>query len=162
MKTDNQLLQQTVTAIEAKVPQELRATFQRVVLAGEKVMYSPQSHDMMIKQLKSSDNPAEAAGEGVAKLFAILLNQSKGTLNMRAAIPAMTVLLCDVLDFMEKSMGVQVTPQLLAAATKEMGSSLLQIMGVTPEKLNQAMSKAGGMQAAQPDQGIVSAAAAGG
>lgn len=144
MEIKNALLKQAADAIQAKVPPELVPTFKRIVLAGEKVMYSPQTHDMMIQQMKSNPDPAEAAGEGIAKLFGILFKESKGTLNMKAAIPAMTVLLCDALDFMEEAGKVKVDNTLLAAATKEMGSSLMQIMGVTPEKLQTMLSKQGG------------------
>jgi hypothetical protein len=161
MQHRNPLLQQTVQQIQAKVPPDLMPTFQRIVLAGEKVMYAPQTHAMMVNQLKGNPNQAEAVGEGIAKLFAILLHESKGTLNMKAAMPAMVVLLCDALDFMEQTMGVKVTPQLLAAATKEMGSALLQVMGVTPDKLNQMMAKVQQQQAPAQPGGIVSSATGG-
>lgn len=159
MNSKNPILQKAAQAIEAKVPAEMRPTMQRIVLAGEKVMYSPQTHKMMIQQMNSNPNPAEAAGEGIAKLFAILLRESKGTLNMKAAIPAMTLLLCEALGFMEEAGKVKVSEQLVAEATREMGSALLQIIGVTPEKLQSMIASKGqpAPGAAQP-AGIVTQA----
>lgn len=157
METKNPLLQQAMQDIEAKVSPDMLRTFKKIVLAGEKVMYSPQTHQMMLKQMQSNPNPAEAAGEGIAKLFAILLRESKGTLNMKAAIPAMTVLLCEALAFMEEAGKVQVTPEILSAATQEMGSSLMQVLGVTPEKLQAMLAKqrAGQAPGAQPAGGLM-------
>lgn len=157
MKIDNPILQQAIQAVEAKVPADLRRTYDRIILAGEKFMFSEQTRQMLMNQMKSSQNPAEAAGEGIAKLFAILLRESKGTLSMPAAIPAMTTLLCEALDFMEEIGYVQVTEDLLARATEEMGSALLQILGVTPDKVQSMLaSQTGGNKA-----GIVNGAQGG-
>lgn len=156
MEIKNPLLKQAAQAVEAKVPAELKNTFQRIILAGEKFMYSPKTHEMMMKQM-SGPNPAEAAGEGIAKLFAILFKESKGTLRMEAAIPAMTVLLCEGLDFLEEAGRLKVDESLLAAATEEMGSDILQMLGMTPEKLQKMVAQRGGAQPA----GIVSQAQGG-
>jgi hypothetical protein len=158
MDIKNPMLQQAAQAVEAKVPPDLKNTYQRIILAGEKFMYSPKTHEMMMKQM-SGPNPAEAAGEGIAKLFAILMKESKGTLRMEAAIPAMTVLLCDGLDFLEQAGRIKVDEQLLAAATEEMGSDILQMLGMTPDKLQQMMAQRG-QPAAQP-AGIVAGAQGG-
>ena len=148
MQTKNPMLAQIEQQTEAKVPADLKPTFERIVAAGQKVMYSPQTHKMMTDQMAQGE-PAHAAGEGIAKLFGILMHESKGTLNMKAAIPAMTSLLCEALDFMEQAGKVQITPDVIAKATQEMASSIMQMLGVTPEKLQGMMGKG---QTAQPAQ----------
>jgi hypothetical protein len=162
MNSKNPILQKAEQANTAKVQPELIPTFKKIVLAGEKLMYSPQTHKMMLQQMQSNPNPAEAAGEGIAKLFAILLRESKGTLNMKAAIPAMTVLLCEALGFMEDAGKAQVTDQLLADATREMGSALLQVLGVTPSKLQSMMANGKQMMPSAPSErppaGIIASA----
>ena len=82
MNIQNPLLKQIEQQNEAKVQPELKATYQRIVTAGEHILYSPQAHKLMQQQMKSNKDPALAAGEGIAKLLAILINQSKKTLNM--------------------------------------------------------------------------------
>jgi hypothetical protein len=133
------ILKQAEAAISAKVPPPLQSAYQRIVLAGQKMLYSPQMHDRVVKQLQSVPNPAQAAGEGVAKLMALLIAQSKGTMMSAQAMPAVSLaaatLVCEALDFMEKMGIAQVTPQLLSDATQFMGTALLQVMGITPEKL---------------------------
>lgn len=150
MKINNPLLQQAVQAVESKVDPALRNSYDRIVLAGEKFMFSDQTRKMLMNQLKSTQNPAEAAGEGIAKLFVILMRESKGTLNMKVAIFAMTTLLCVALDFMEEAGYVKVTTEVLARATEEMGSAILQIQGATPDKIAGMVQQRG----AQP-QGLV-------
>lgn len=159
MEYKNPLLQQVVAQVEAQVPPELRNTYERIFLAGQKVMYSPETREMMMRQFQSKQNIAEAAGEGIAKLFAILIAESKGTLNMKAAIPAMTALLCDGLDFLEGVGEIQVDESVLAEATSEMGSAILQVLGVTPEKMQGLLAQSGQAQQPQQGPGIVAGAA---
>lgn len=141
-KTTNPLLQKTEEAISAKVPANMKNAFQRIITAGLKVMYDPKTNDMMAKQLKEQGDPAEIAGAGVAKLLGLLMNQSKGTMPMNAAIPAATVLLCEGLDFMEQAKVVKVDNEVLSRAMQSMSSTFLQMMGVTPEKFQQMLAKA--------------------
>ena len=149
MNINNPLLKQIEAKNEARVPPELQGTYKRIVAAGEHVMYAPEAHKLMMQQM-SKGNPAEAAGEGIAKLLAILINQSKKTLNMKAAIPAMTTLLCEGLDFLEQSGKITVDQKLIDTATQEMGSSIMQLLGVTPDKL-QAMVDQKKARMAEPE-----------
>lgn len=158
MALKNPLLQQVVEQVEAQVPADLRNTYDRIFLAGQKVMYSPETREMMMRQFSSQQNIAEAAGEGIAKLFAMLISESKGTLNMKAAIPAMTALLCDGLDFLEGAGRVRVDERVLADATSEMGSAILQVLGVTPEKMQGILAAGGEKQQGQQSPGIVAGA----
>jgi len=158
MALKNPLLQQVVEQVEAQVPADLRNTYDRIFLAGQKVMYSPETREMMMRQFSSQQNIAEAAGEGIAKLFAMLISESKGTLNMKAAIPAMTALLCDGLDFLEGAGRVRVDERVLADATSEMGSAILQVLGVTPEKMQGILAASGEKQQGQQSPGIVAGA----
>jgi len=140
-KTTNQLLQQTEQQTAAKVPVKFKNSFERIIAAGLKVMYSPQTHDEMIKVLNSPNDPAINVGDGVGKMMGLLWNEGKGTLPMQAFMPAAVVLLCEGMDFAEKTGKIQVTAQTLAAATKECMSVVLQQFGITPEKMQQMMAQ---------------------
>lgn len=142
-KTTNPLLQKTEAATASKVPEKFRNTFDRVVAAGLRVMYSEQTHDMTLSQMSEQNEPAVNVGEGVAKLMAILFREGKGTIPMQAFIPASVVLLCEGLDFAERSKYLHVDANTLAAATKELMNSLMQILGITPEKIQSAKAQAG-------------------
>lgn len=170
-KTKNQLLMNVEQAAASKVPPDQKDRFDKIVIAGMKVMYSPETSDMMQSQLKNAGDPAENAGEGAAKLFGILMHESKGTMPMQAAIPAMQVLLCEGLDFMEQAGLIQITNDIIAEATKAMMGYILQMVGVKKEQMDKYMqagmdagdAKSGTAQppqAAPQPQGIVSGAMA--
>lgn len=164
-QTKNQFLQAVEQAVMEKVPQDKRGAFERIVAAGEKVMYSPQTRQMLDNQLSQQGDPAEIAGEGVAKLFGLLFKESKGTMPMEAGIPAAQVLLCEGLDFLEKAGRIQVTNEVIGHATQAMVAYLLQLFGVSQDKLAQMMQAGAQQQGAQsgrPQAGGIVAAARGG
>lgn len=142
----NPALQKIEQSIMAKVPEQLRSGVQRTVVAGMKVMHSPQTHDMMTKQLTKPGDPAENAGEGAAKLVGILYQQSNRKAPIRVLVPAGQILLCEGLSFMEQAGQIKVTNEVIAKATNSYASNLLQLFGVTPEKLQQMMIKAQTLQ----------------
>lgn len=136
-QTTNPQLEQVEQAVQAKVPPALNDAFTRIVAAGQKIMYSPQTRQLLQKQLQQPGQPTEIVGEGVAKLMAILYQQSKGTMPMKAAIPAAQVLLCEALDFVAKAGILQVSSDTIAEATKAMVTYLLQIFGFSQAKIQQ-------------------------
>lgn len=157
----NPILEKTKAAILQKVDQRLVPAIKKTVAAGEKVMYSDQTRQMFIDQLKQGADP-ETIGAGVAKLVGILRNQSKGTLPMEILVPAATILMCEGLQFMEDAGAVKVDAAFLAECTKAMSSSLLQLFKVSPEQIQGFVDKAKGSQPAQPQPGIVAGAQQGG
>lgn len=136
-QSTNPQLQQVEQAVQGKVPPELMGAFQRIVTAGLKVMYSPQTRQMLASQLKQQGDPSEIVGQGIAKLMAILYQQSKGTMPMKAAIPAAQVLTCEAIDFAAKAGIMQITNDTIAQTTQEMVSALLQVFGFSQSKVQQ-------------------------
>lgn len=173
-QTDNKLLMNVEQQVAQSVAPEFKKQFEKIVAAGLKVMYSPKTSNMMKKQLNKEGDPIENAGEGVAKLIGILFAESKGTMPMTAGIPAAQVLLCEGLSYMEDSGLIEVTNDVIAQATQSMMGYILQIFGVSREKIAEFMQagrdavdakKAGGnpMQPAQSTQpqGIIAQAQGG-
>lgn len=164
----NPLLTKTQSAILAKVDPRLRGPVQKIVNAGHQVMFSPQTRHLMTAQLQGGANNPEVIGSGIAKLVAILYNQSRHTAPMGALIPAGMILLCDALDFLEEAHAVEISPDFLAQCTQAAGSAILQALGISPDHVQQAMQQAqakqgGGAPAApgpQPGAGAAPAAPA--
>jgi hypothetical protein len=161
-KTTNPKLQKVEQAVQQQVPPDQMSAFERIVVAGEKIMYSPQTRHMLQSQLGKNGDPTEIAGEGVAKLMGIMLQKSKGTMPMKAAIPAAQVLLCEGLDFMEQAGLVQVSDEVIAQATKAMMAYLLQIFGFSKDKIDQYMHAGMAAQGNQPGGTMPASADAGG
>ena len=136
-KTTNQILMKTEAAVSAKVPAALKGAFQKAVLAGEKIMYSPGGMKVFKEIVaKSPDIPSNVA-EGAAKVMREMMIQSKMTISMKVDVPAATVRMCEGLDFVEKAGKIQVTNDVVAEATKDLGAYMMKIVGVTADKLNQ-------------------------
>jgi len=156
-KNSNPLLVQTESAVMQKVKPELKNGLQRAITAGLKIMYESKN-GIFTQQLSKSQDYAHNVGEGVAKLVGMMFQQSKKTMPMNIAIPAATVFMCEGLDFLEKAGKVKVTPELLAEATQDMSASVLQLFGVTPEKMQQMIAAKQGGQPATPPAGILAGA----
>lgn len=139
-------------AVRGNIPADTRVAVQRVVLAGMKVMFSPETHQLMLKSIQSDTDPAHAVGMGVTQLVTLLFKQSKNTIPLPALIPAAVLLCCEALDFMEKANMVKVTPVIMANASQTVTAYLFQKMGYTPDKIAQIVKAGNGQQAggAQP------------
>lgn len=145
--TQNQLLQKTEQGISEKVPQNLQDAFQRTITAGLTIMYSPQSNKLMMQQLTKPGDPLQNVGEGAAKLVGLLYRQSGHKMPVSIAAPAAIIFMCEGLDFLEKTGKIQVDNDTIDKATQDTAASVLQLFGVSQDKLHQVIAK--GQQPAQ-------------
>jgi hypothetical protein len=120
----------------------LRVAVQKIYLAGMKVMYSSDTHQLVLKQLNNSLDPGTSVGKGVAALITLLFQQSKGTMPIPAVPLAAVLLVCEALDFMEKGGLAKVTPQIIDTAVQTVISMLMQKVGLTPQKMMQIAAQA--------------------
>src|SRR4030067_1101253 len=135
----NPLLAKTEQGIEATIPPEMKGAYERIVIAGLKVMFDEKTHKMMLDQLKSSDDIVKNVAEGIAGLMAILYRESKEKMPIPAAIPASFVLMTKALDFAERTMGVEITPDFLAQATQATAEAVLEKLGISKEMVAEAV-----------------------
>lgn len=147
----NPVIDKARQALLEKVDQRLRPVVEKVVASGKQVMYSEETRQLAVQELKRGTDP-ESVVAAVAKLAAVLFNQSKKTIPMNVLMPATMLLLFEALDFLEEAGAVQVDGPQLAAYSQAMGSAFLQMLGVTPEKLQELVGKAAPGAAAQPAQ----------
>jgi hypothetical protein len=161
----NPVIDKARAALMQKIDPRLAPVVTKVEAAGKKVMYAQETRDMAMEQMKQGTDP-ETLGSAVAKLAAVLFNQSKHTIPMSVLLPATMLLLFEALEFLEEAGTVQVDGPQLAAYAQATGSAFLQMLGVTPEKL-QAMIGQGapaapavpaGPEPAQAPGGIVAGA----
>lgn len=151
MNIKDPLLNQVVQRQLARVSDPLKPVVQRAIGAGERIMYAPQMRKQLMQQLSQPGPKENAAAEGVAKLCIVIYRQSNGKLPYRALIPAGSVLVCEALQFLLDSGAIpQITNEVVQEAIKEFASSFLQLLGVTPDKLQSLMAQA--PQQAQPPQ----------
>jgi len=126
---------------QIKVSPELKEPYQRVLLAGMKVLFDPQTHELALKQLEGPGPIAERLGKGIAGLMLTLFKESNRTMPPQLLIPAGTALLVRAADFLEQGGAEQVGNAEVAQAMVVMTDSLMAAFGLDPNKV---LAKAGG------------------
>jgi hypothetical protein len=132
----------------AEIPSNFQEAFSRVVKAGMRVMFSEQTHDLMIDQLSQEGDLAENVGKAIAGLMLLLYQKSNQTMPGEVIIPAGTYLLAEGADFIEKVTGEKITPAVMANAMQVMIDVLMEKFGVDPNRVKSVAQKAaqGGYQ----------------
>lgn len=107
---------------------------QRIVLAGQKVMFDKQSHKLLLQQLDGPGTMSMKLGQGVAGLMGLLLQESKNSLPPNLIIPAGMILVAHAAEFLRQS-GTDLTDQDIAQAVKVMVTAVLHAGGVDADKV---------------------------
>lgn len=124
------------------IPTNFQEAFGRVVTAGMKVMFSEQTHQIMIDELSKEGDLSQKIGEAIAGLMLLLYEKSNQTMPLEVMIPAGVYLLGQGGDFLEKVTGEEITPDITAQAMQIMIETLSQKFGMDPQRLVQASEKA--------------------
>lgn len=160
--SNDQLIANVQDRVRNSIPAQFRVAVQKIVLAGTKIMYDPQTHHLMVQAIQSDNDPAHAVGMGVTQLVTLMYQQSKGSMPAPAIIPAAILLVCEALDFCEQAKLFPVDNDVVSNAVQVTVAYLMQKMGLTPEKVSalaqQAAGKGGGQPPA-PDAGAAPAPA---
>lgn len=133
-----------------KLPPAMQGPYQRVVLAGQKIMYSQQMAPQIQALMKGPGTMGDKIGQAVVALIALLIDQSNHTLPPQLIVPS-GVEFCTDFAALLRQAGQQVTDQDVAAGMEAMVSQVMQKLGVTPEKLG-ALAKGQPVPGAQPQQ----------
>ena len=140
----NPMIVKAEAAIDAKVSKADKSAYDKIVMAGMKVMFSKDTHGQLLEGLQESEDKMTSAVEGVIGLLGILYKQSRNTMPIGPMILAGQSLMMEALDFMEQGGMIEVTPELLGEATQKYIETLLPKLGVTPDKMEEMMSQAQG------------------
>ena len=142
------ITEQSVTAQLHLTPQQAQQ-MQRIVLAGKMVLFSKESHHLMLKELDGPGTISQKIGQGVAGLMGLLWQESKNSLPPNLLIPAGMVLVVVVADFLRQT-GQQITDQDIGSAIEAMTTAILHASGVDPDKVAAMGEKSGAKQAVTP------------
>ena len=140
----NQITSQSVRA-KMKLPPAMVGPYQRVVMAGQKIMYSPQMLPQIQALLKGPGEIGQKMGQGAIALMGMLIDQSHHTLPPQLIVPAGIELITDFADLLTKA-GQKVNDHDIALGMETYVGDVMQKLNITPEKLQQSMG--GGAQAA--------------
>lgn len=129
-----------MSGAEKAVPPELMEAFDRVVLAGKKVMYSPEMEDTFMQEI-SREGPIEKnLAEAIVGLMALLDKQSKPRLPLPVIIPAAIELVHDAADFIQKGGLEEITPEQVKTASQLAAMLIAKRYGANDEQIFRMMS----------------------
>ena len=120
---------------DMKLPPELQQAYERVVVAGMKMMFSKETNKYMLNQLDAPGSMAEKLGSGVAELMLMLFMQSNKTMPPQVIIPAGTELVVQAADFINQAGLAEVTNRDVGDGIQVMMAIILKQFGIDPAKL---------------------------
>ena len=145
MPITNPQLAKAEASIESKIQPKDKASHQKIVIAGLKVLFSKELNGELFNNLRQSKNPAISTAEGIIGLLGILYKQSRNTMPVGPMVTAGMTLILNSLDFAEQAGIIKVDNEMIDLATEHYLESLLPKIGVTPEQLQQVLGKLGQM-----------------
>jgi hypothetical protein len=123
------------------MPPELQEAYERVVIAGMKVMFSKESHRAMLKELQREGPLDQRLGKGIAGLMLLLFKESNGTMPPAVIIPAGVKLLMEAVDFMRDAGMGNPTNAEIGNGMQIMIAIILEKFGVAPDKMEQMLNQ---------------------
>lgn len=141
-----------IQALRSKMqlPSNLQNAYDRVVLAGMKVMFDKQTHQMMLDEMNKPGAIDDKLSQGIIGLMLMLWKQSNQTMPPQVIIPAAIELLMQAADFVEKSKTAQITDQDISAALQKAVFGIMQEFGIDPDRAMNTMQQAGQSKKAIP------------
>ncbi|MGC8534858.1 MAG: hypothetical protein ACP5QR_04920 [Rhizomicrobium sp.] len=140
----NNILAASEKKIESSLTPQNRLNYERVVVAGMKVALQ-NGPKGILASLRNSKNPVEDAAKGAVGLCVMLYKESRGTMPLKAMIPAGVTLMLNALDFASKLGLVKITTQTVVQATHIYTNTLFQALGITPQMLQTAAQNIQGL-----------------
>lgn len=123
------------------VPPELQEAYERVVLAGMKIMFSEKGNKLVMDQLDEEGPIADKLGKGVAGLLLQLYKMSNQSLPLEVIIPAGIKLIGEAADFAMRASDQEISKADIAKAMEILIMVLLQKFGVDPEQFDAMLNQ---------------------
>jgi hypothetical protein len=126
---------------ESKVPTaDEQESYEKVVLAGMKMMYDPSLSPKLVEMLKSgADEPAKTLAKVAMVVFNQIDEKSGGTVPEIVVAHSVDALLEETITFANESGVMQVDEKTAAQARSEMLMSIADQFGVEPEDVQDIM-----------------------
>lgn len=129
---------------QIKMPPELQEAYERVVLAGMKLLFSKETNKAAVQLMQEQDGDlAERLGKSIAGLLAEMFRKSNNTMPPQVIIPAGVELLMQAADFIRKSGLEPINNQVIGDAMDVMVTTVLQMFKLDPGKIVQFADRQG-------------------
>ena len=127
----------TPESIKAKlqVPPQFKDAFERVVVAGMKIMFDQSTHAFAMKRVQQGEGSVgQRLGNAVASMLSVILEKGKGGIPPQVVVPAGITLLVSAADFMNRSGIEAVSAKEIGVATEVMIDDVLKMFKIDPAK----------------------------
>jgi hypothetical protein len=132
--------------LKGKQPQQL----QRIVLAGKKIMFDPQTSTMVNDAMTNGEGDiVQKLGTGITGLMALMIQESKNTMPGDLVIPAGLVLIAEAAQFLAEA-GEPITDRDVGDAMEIFVHVVLHQTGLDPEKMKAAAEGGAQTEAERP------------
>lgn len=121
------------------IPKQFEESFSKIITAGMRIMFSDETHELMLDQLEQEGDFAQNIGNAITGLMLLMYQKSNGTMPQELIIPAGIYLLAKGVNFIEKVTGEQVTSEVLSQAIQMMLDTLIEKTGADPKQIYGAM-----------------------
>jgi hypothetical protein len=157
------ILVQIEKGVEAKVPKQLASIYKSLVVGGMAIMFSPQTHGLMQKRLSSGPDMTANVSSAIADLIVGIINtigkrmsKQQQQLLIPASVLASVTLMCQMLNYAEKTSGQPVTAQEASGCAQATTQAVLQKFGIGPQQVQQVVQQGKAKQgAAAPAAGPI-------
>jgi len=124
------------SAANKALPPDMQKAFDKTVLAGQKLLYSPEMTELIDKTLATDDPIEKKLAEGAVGLVGLLGKRAKPSLPPQVVIPATVELLMEGADFLTESGKIEKpTPEQIKTAVHTAVALILHKQGATPQQI---------------------------
>lgn len=141
-------LQGTADEIESKVPEELRDPYDSMIVAGSKLLWGDQTHDVLVNayiknNIKSEKDIPAAISKGIAQLVGLVIRKSgqRPEQLAPASMIASQVLMIHVLIYLQKKKKFVITNRVLAETTHALLKAMFKLFGVSKQKFQAILAE---------------------
>lgn len=134
---NNKLLLAVEQKVEAGLSPQVKRDYLKIVVAGMHAAMAKQ-HDGILASLQHSKNPVSDCAIGALNLCGLLFKQSRGTMPLKAMVPAAMTLMLHALDFADRMGLVKVDNDVVDHATHIFTNHMFKMLHLSPEQLHTA------------------------
>ena len=123
------------------VPENLKGTFDKMVLSGMRIMFDKASHQLLLDQINGPEPMVKKLSDGIITLMYMLWTQSNKTLPPQLMVPVTVVLTLKAFDFLQQSGDKEATKEVLGETMHLATTGILDRFGAKPSDLTAMQQK---------------------
>ena len=124
-----------------EVPSELKPMYDKIVLAGMRIMFSKGSHQLLVDQLQKEGPLAEKISAGIVALMYMLWTQSNKSIAPQLIIPAATALTLRAFDYVQKTGDPEATKEVLGQSVEGALDGIMKGFGGNIDSMEQNLQQ---------------------